>query len=171
MDLQQEDMQVILASSPRATPSSCPLWIPWYLFQLPGSTSVNPADCQRAMTHNCTLHTNISHHGKRKYLVNPWGCCVRYMKGQEEGKEQSLQTSEPQLKEDFIIHGGFACAQSSPPCLPHPGPGSASVVSSIPHLQRNTPKAQKDPQALRLVCLAQRAGLCSHVVFVLLSFM
>ena len=47
------------------------------------------------------------------------GGYVRYMKGQEEGgEEHSLQTSEPQLRQDFTFHRGFSCAGSSPPsCL------------------------------------------------------
>ena len=41
------------------------------------------------------------------------------MKGQEEGGEEySLQTSEPQLRQDFTFHGEFSGAGSSlPPCL------------------------------------------------------
>ena len=64
---------------------------------------------------------------------------MRTMKGQEEGREeQSLNTSEPHLRQGFILCAGFSCAGPFPPCLPRPGPGLAPGVSSLLWAQRST---------------------------------
>ena len=66
---------------------------------------------------------------------------VRYVKKEEKerkqeegGEEQSLQNSEPQLRQGSTLHGGFSCAGSSPPFLAllYPGPGPVPGVSSLP---------------------------------------
>lgn len=84
------------------------------------------------MAQNFTLAYQCVSPWQKEVLGEPWGHCVRNMKGQEEGREeQSLNTSEPHLRRGFILHGAFSYAGSFPPCWPHPGPGLAPGVSSL----------------------------------------
>ena len=69
---------------------------------------------------------------------------MRNMKGQEEGREeQSLNTSEPHLRQGFVLRAGFSCAGPFPPCLPRPGPRLAPGVSSLLWAQRSTGKRNR----------------------------
>ena len=66
------------------------------------------------MAQNFTLAYQCLSPWQKEVLGEPWGHCVRNMKGQEEGREeQSLNTSEPHLRQGFILHGGFSWVLSS----------------------------------------------------------
>lgn len=72
------------------------------------------------MAQNClSVSPTLTEGGAWRISVVGVGGCVRHVKGQEEGgAEHSLQTSDPQLRQDVTCHGGFSGAGSSPPpCL------------------------------------------------------